>query len=215
MIKPKREISKVFIHCTAYANQDLVGNNLVEEVRKWHLARGFSDVGYHFLIDKEGTLLEGRGIERIPAAQKGYNIGSVAICLDGLYVHQFNYDQFVTLKKWASEIVTMYEGQITFHGHCEVSNKTCPVFDYIDELSLNEDGYFLGGPVCVQVDHSVLSLTSVGSEVKYLQSQLEIFVDGIFGQQTYVAVVDFQRKHGLEVDGIVGPMTWNVFLNGR
>ena len=34
--------------------------------------------------------------------------------------------------------------------------------------------------------------------------------DGIFGQATEQAVRSFQSTHGLEVDGIVGPMTWGM-----
>ena len=38
-------------------------------------------------------------------------------------------------------------------------------------------------------------------------------VDGIFGQQTYDAVLTFQNQYGLNVDGIVGRDTWNMFQN--
>lgn len=38
-------------------------------------------------------------------------------------------------------------------------------------------------------------------------------VDGIFGQQTYDAVLTFQNQYGLKVDGIVGRDTWNMLQN--
>ncbi len=38
----------------------------------------------------------------------------------------------------------------------------------------------------------------------------QISVDGIFGQETYDAVLTFQKKYGLNVDGIVGRTTWNA-----
>lgn len=36
-----------------------------------------------------------------------------------------------------------------------------------------------------------------------------IAIDGVFGQETYDAVLTFQNKYGLDVDGIVGRNTWN------
>jgi peptidoglycan hydrolase-like protein with peptidoglycan-binding domain len=55
-----------------------------------------------------------------------------------------------------------------------------------------------------------------GDDVRTFQAQLAsrdwgVDVDGDFGQQTYVAVVQFQQEKGLTVDGIVGPSTWNSF----
>lgn len=47
-----------------------------------------------------------------------------------------------------------------------------------------------------------------GQNVAKLQILLGIKADAIFGNQTYKAVVEFQKKHGLTPDGIVGPYTW-------
>ena len=47
-----------------------------------------------------------------------------------------------------------------------------------------------------------------GENVKYLQSKLNIIADGDFGPITKAAVIAFQRSHGLDPDGIVGPLTW-------
>lgn len=49
---------------------------------------------------------------------------------------------------------------------------------------------------------------SRGEDVRYIQQQLGIKVDGIFGPATDRAVRDFQRKHRLKVDGIIGPVTY-------
>jgi murein DD-endopeptidase MepM/ murein hydrolase activator NlpD len=53
---------------------------------------------------------------------------------------------------------------------------------------------------------------STSDHVKFIQQQLNLKVDGIFGDKTHVAVESLQRKHGLLVDGIVGPKTW-AFLD--
>jgi len=75
--KPKRKIHRVFIHCSA---SDHAHHDNVATMKQWHLARGFSDIGYHFFIQKDGTLEYGRDSEKTPAAQKGHNLNTLAIC---------------------------------------------------------------------------------------------------------------------------------------
>ena len=51
---------------------------------------------------------------------------------------------------------------------------------------------------------------SKGEAVKYLQQQLGLPIDGVFGASTHTAVVALQKKHKLTADGIVGPKTWKA-----
>jgi biotin carboxyl carrier protein len=51
---------------------------------------------------------------------------------------------------------------------------------------------------------------SKGEDVKYLQQQLGLPIDGSFGTSTHSAVVALQKKHKLAADGIVGPKTWKA-----
>jgi hypothetical protein len=60
----------------------------------------------------------------------------------------------------------------------------------------------------------VLKLGSKGEDVKTLQKELNITVDGDFGPITQNAVIKFQKEYGLIADGIVGPVTWNALLAG-
>ncbi len=131
--KPKRAIDRVFIHCSASDNPK---HDNVETIRQWHKERGWSDIGYHFYIDKLGQRFKGRDIEKIPAAQVGHNKGSIAICLGGL--NNFTELQKGSLVILCEQINKAHNGDITFHGHCEVSPKTCPNFDYKTLLKLNK-----------------------------------------------------------------------------
>jgi N-acetyl-anhydromuramyl-L-alanine amidase AmpD len=115
----------------------------------WHRQRGWDGVGYHYFIRKDGTIQEGRSLERTPAAQGGNNSWTIAICLHGLTKENFTSAQFSSLRSLCKEINTEYraegsgpetQSRITFHGHCEVSNKSCPVFDYKKVLNLDESG---------------------------------------------------------------------------
>lgn len=59
----------------------------------------------------------------------------------------------------------------------------------------------------------VLRWGSTGSCVRYLQDKLAVSTDGIFGRETYHAVVITQDHCGLRADGIVGPKTWDALLH--
>ena len=65
----------------------------------------------------------------------------------------------------------------------------------------------------------ILKKGSKGDWVKVAQARLcvngiEIKVDGIFGQQTKIAVEEFQGIYGLTIDGIIGPKTWAKLYPG-
>ena len=137
-VKPDRPVDRVFLHCSASDNPD---HDDIAAIRSWHVdGNGWSDVGYHYFIRKDGTLEEGRPLERIPAAQAGNNAGSLAICLHGLAEKFFTEAQYRALVALAREIDAAYSGRVTFHGHCEVANKTCPVFPYARVLGLDAEG---------------------------------------------------------------------------
>lgn len=53
---------------------------------------------------------------------------------------------------------------------------------------------------------------SIGAPVKFVQQQLKLAVTGDFNEATHEAVEALQKKHGLLVDGIIGPKTW-AFLD--
>ena len=134
--KPVREVDRVFIHCSA---SSLKSHDDVEVIRGWHLNNGWSDIGYTYYITFDGTVHRGRDVEITPAAQRGHNTGTIAICLSGLAVDDFTQEQFESLKDLCEQIDDRIP-DVTFHGHCEVSDKTCPVFDYRSVLGLDHFG---------------------------------------------------------------------------
>ena len=148
--RPARHVDRVFLHCSASDNPD---HDDIATIRSWHVnERGWSDVGYHYFIRSDGALQEGRPLERTPAAQAGHNAGTIAVCLHGLAAENFTDDQFRTLTALAREIDEAYAGRVTFHGHCEVSSKSCPVFPYREVLGLDGAGRMTGSPELVPRD---------------------------------------------------------------
>lgn len=53
---------------------------------------------------------------------------------------------------------------------------------------------------------------SKGKDVKRIQNAVGVAVDGVFGVNTRRAVVKYQKRHGLQADGIVGKNTWNTLF---
>jgi N-acetylmuramoyl-L-alanine amidase len=56
-----------------------------EDIKKVHLERGMDDIGYHYLINPEGIILEGRPISIVGAHARGLNQHSIGICCIGDY----------------------------------------------------------------------------------------------------------------------------------
>lgn len=76
-----RTITLIIIHCSATPE----GRSLsFEECRRNHIMhRHFRDIGYHFYITRDGTVHDGRPIEKVGAHCEGHNSHSIGICYEG------------------------------------------------------------------------------------------------------------------------------------
>ena len=76
-----RTITLIIIHCSATPE----GRSLsFEECRRDHIMhRHFRDIGYHFYITRDGTVHDGRPIEKVGAHCEGHNSHSIGICYEG------------------------------------------------------------------------------------------------------------------------------------
>ena len=136
--KPARKVTKVFLHCSA---SDHAHHDNAETIEAWHKERGWSGIGYHFFVKKNGIIQYGRDLEQIPSAQRGYNTGSIAICVHGKDIAKFTIEQRASLAALCLTLNKLYKGGLTFHGHKEVDKgKACPVFNYKLWLRLDKDG---------------------------------------------------------------------------
>jgi N-acetylmuramoyl-L-alanine amidase len=130
-----RHIDKIILHCSA----TLPGQRVdVETITRWHKQRGFKTIGYHFFIDRSGTIHAGRPLEQQGAHCKGQNAHSIGICYEGgLNKEGKPLDTRTILQRIAmKELVAQLQGQFpdaTVHGHREFANKACPCFDVQEE----------------------------------------------------------------------------------
>ncbi len=130
---PKRkETNKIIIHCAATKPSMDIG---VEEIRKWHIQKGFRNVGYHFVIKRDGTVETGRAEDEIGAHAYGNNADSLGICLvggisdSGQSEENYTDIQWSILRELVEDLLEKYSSDLEVIGHNEVSTKDCPCFD--------------------------------------------------------------------------------------
>ena len=139
-----RAINKIILHCSATPEGR---HTTVEDIRLWHKQRGWSDIGYHYVVYLDGTVHEGRPIERSGAHVFGLNKNSIGICYVG-GVDKNNLkakdtrtsEQIKALDLLLGSLLDDFKGA-TLHGHNEFANKACPSFDVQDEYRYLIDCY--------------------------------------------------------------------------
>ena len=127
-----REINKIIVHCSATREGE---NYEVAEIRKWHLARGFNDIGYHFYIDLYGEIHKGRDISKIGAHCKGHNRNSIGICYCGGVEADGKTPKDTRNKEQRRSLVAVLRTlkamfpNADIHSHSDFANKACPSFN--------------------------------------------------------------------------------------
>jgi N-acetylmuramoyl-L-alanine amidase len=136
-----RDMNEIVVHCTAtnpkwYADKEAA--DVVKEIRRWHTEeRGWSDIGYHFIIHRNGQIAAGRPITRTGAHTKGRNKGSIGIALVGgrggdgydAFLDNFTADQDRELRALIESLKEEFPTISTVSGHNDYASKACPCFD--------------------------------------------------------------------------------------
>lgn len=133
-----RTIDKIIIHCAATPEgKDFT----IKDIDRWHRERGFSMIGYHYVIYRDGSVHEGRPLAMQGAHTLGHNTTSIGICYiggvdkDGRTPKDTRtYAQKEALVKLVERLKLAYP-EATVHGHNEFANKACPSFDVKKEFA--------------------------------------------------------------------------------
>ena len=132
-----RKIDLIVVHCTATP----AGRNVsVADIRAWHIARGFADIGYHYIIALDGTVEPGRDISIAGAHARGYNAHSVGVCYVGGLDASGNPADTRTAAQRQALLSVLSELKSRFPdariiGHRDVAAKACPCFDATKEYA--------------------------------------------------------------------------------
>ena len=131
-----RNINKIIIHCSATPEGKAFS---VEDIRRWHLQRGFADIGYHFVIYLDGSVHVGRPLAKAGAHCKGNNAHSIGVCYIGGVATDGKTPKDTRTeaqKRSLVRLITELRQQFpnaSVHGHREFANKACPSFNARDE----------------------------------------------------------------------------------
>lgn len=132
-----RDIDTIVVHYSAtYEDQNLT----VADIRRMHLARNFNDVGYHWVVGRDGTVWKGRDEATIGAHVVGHNTKSIGICgIGGLNratgpnkgVKNWTPVQEAAILKLLDEVSARYP-RAKVVGHKDLAATQCPGFDVRD-----------------------------------------------------------------------------------
>ena len=78
--KSRRSINEIIVHCSATPEGR---DYTVEDIKRWHLQRGFSTIGYHYVVYRDGSIHEGRSVDLAGAHCTGHNTHSIGVCYVG------------------------------------------------------------------------------------------------------------------------------------
>lgn len=238
----------------------------VERLHELHRdSNGWSGIGYHYYVRKDGSIYKGRPDWTMGAHCKGSNMNSIGIAFEGRYHVETSMPnaQFNAGLELIQYLKNQY-GNIPIYGHKERGSSDCPgqyfpledfrnenkvvnqtvvysapvrsntkklwevsingqiVRDLQAELNkqfsagLKVDGWFGDSTLdkCITVRKGARgNITKIIQELLIRKGyNVSYGADGIFGQGTYNAILQLQKKNGLGADGIVGRNTWKALL---
>lgn len=131
-------VTEIIVHCSATPEgRDFT----VEDIRRWHKARGFNDIGYHYVVYRDGTIHHGRS-EKIQGAHCiGHNACSIGICYIGGCASDGKTPKDTRTPHQRSALIALLRSlhsrypNAKIHGHRDFAAKACPCFDATTEYA--------------------------------------------------------------------------------
>lgn len=133
--KDRARTDFIAIHCSATSEKQNFG---AADINKWHRAKGWACIGYHYVIKRDGTIEQGRKESQVGAHVADWNAVSLGICMIGgvdaddhtKAEDNFTPEQYASLKDLILELKTRYpKAKIQGHRDFPKVAKACPCFD--------------------------------------------------------------------------------------
>ena len=143
--KSKRKINLIVVHSTATPEGE---DYTVENIRKLHKSKGYGDIGYHYVIYRDGSLHEGRDVNLVGAHARRHNSNSIGIVyIGGTSATEKDKnghlkakdtrtpEQKATLLKLLKDLRKLYPNA-KIVGHRDLNATACPSFDAKSEYKM-------------------------------------------------------------------------------
>lgn len=132
-----RNINLIIVHCSATPEGRDVS---VADIDRWHRERGFDGIGYHYVVYIDGSVHEGRPLEKVGAHCKGHNAHSIGICYVGGVDSYGKPKDTRTLAQKDALVNLLMRLKRRFpkaviRGHRDFAAKACPSFDATKEYA--------------------------------------------------------------------------------
>lgn len=136
LAKSKRKITEIIVHCSATPEGK---DYTVADITRWHKARGFTTIGYHYVIYRDGSVHNGRDVNISGGHCTGHNYCSIGVCYIGGCEPNSKKgkdtrtpEQKAALLDLLIKLKQLYPNA-KIYGHRDFANKACPSFDATKE----------------------------------------------------------------------------------
>ena len=126
-----REINEIIVHCSATREGQDIDASTIDE---WHKARGWSGIGYHFIVKLNGSIEYGRMVDKVGAHCKGHNTNSIGVCYIGGVENDGKTPKDTRTSEQIASLLTLLRflkllhPDASIYGHRDFANKACPSF---------------------------------------------------------------------------------------
>ena len=219
------------------------GSGPVEQIHDYHKnTKGWSGIGYHFYVRKDGSVWYGSPVDTVGAHTLGYNAMSVGICFEGNFENEtMSAEQKAAGMALVSFVRKLYPSITEVKGHGELKNTACPGAKFpLAEIARGEekfenrvkqfqtaaisDGFSFpkygadgkwGSETESVARQAVCKKRPVyryKNLTRLVQAEVGAEVDGKFGSNTRKAVIAYQKANGLMPDGAWGINCWRRYM---
>ena len=196
-----------------------------QQVHQWLLANGWTGIGYHFFVRKDGTVYRGRPEDTVGAHAGNNNYDSLGVCFEGSFDRETMPDAQLRAGQELVAYLKQKYGISTVQRHSDVNATGCPGDNFPFDALAGAQAAKPAVPAPVisgtTLTLPLLTTASRGDTVRCVQAALTGLgydaggADGIYGTNTAAAVKRFQASRGIAADGLVGRDTWHKLLGGK
>ena len=201
-------------------------NCTAQDIHSWHIARGWSGVGYHFIIRKDGQIYRGRPENVVGAHATGYNSTSIGICFEG----DFTMETMPKAQLEAGKELIAYlkdKYNITnVKAHRDLMNTSCPGKNFpfneianASKIVKDEENFILAFQKAAKADDPTL-LPKYGTDGDYGKETEEAMKKCVVKKRDTYKYINctklVQRLLGFvgsDIDGKCGQQTTNAIKN--